>query len=53
MPIIATTTVILRFHARRLKKLHLEADDYLVLGALVCLCSMHLISLAGLKLIAA
>ena len=34
-PIIATASVIFRFEARRIKRLKLEADDWLVLAALV------------------
>ena len=34
-PVIAILAVALRFHARRLKKLRLEADDWTILAALV------------------
>lgn len=34
-PIISITSVILRFEARRLRRLKLEADDWTILAALV------------------
>ena len=34
-PIISITSVILRFEARRLRRLRLEADDWTILAALV------------------
>ena len=35
LSILATVAVILRFYARRIKKVHLSWDDYLVVLALV------------------
>ncbi len=46
LPIISILSVILRFEARRVKRVYLGADDWTILAALVCLniCSGYLLS---------
>ena len=42
MTILAITAVVLRFTARRMQRVHLGADDYTILGALVRKDSLRL-----------